>query len=258
MDPSLDAPGGPPPGYSPGGTPAPTDSKTNPFINSATRPGGASGAESDEALARRLQEEENVRSGGSHSSGPGAAASYMSSPAPPQSHSPYPDNLPMRPDQGNRGSSTDKAKGLLGKLLGGSKNKYGSSGHGGGYGGGYGQPQQGGYYGGGPPPGQYGYGGQPGYGQQPQYGGYGGGGGYGGHGGMGGGYGQQQYGKPQKSGGAGMGMMGGAALGLGAGALVGGAIMADQIHDEHEEQEAYQEGYDDGGGGGDFDGGGDF
>ncbi len=74
-------------------------------------------------------------------------------------------------------------------------------------------------------------------------GGGGGGGGYGqpayGGGGYGGGYQQQpMYAQqpPKKSGGMGM----GGALALGAGGLIGGALIADAINDN--EQDAYQEG----------------
>ncbi|KAK8006443.1 WW domain protein [Apiospora marii] len=61
--------------------------------------------------------------------------------------------------------------------------------------------------------------------------------------------------RPQKSGGGGMGMAGGAALGLGAG-VIGGALVADAWNDH--EQEAYAEGYNDGNDGDDFGGGDDF
>lgn len=247
-------PGPPPPSYRPGDGPAPTDAKTNPFTPQGT---GASGSQvdSDAELARKLQEEEDARARGNNSSGTkGAAADYMGS-SPNLGQSSYPQQLPAREDGGS------KAKGLLGKLFGGSKNKYGSSG--GAYGGGYQQqPGYGGY------PQQAGYGGYPqqqGYGGYPQQGGYGGGygppqGGYGG--GYGGGYAQQ---RPQRAGGGGMGAMGGAALGLGGG-LIGGMLLEDAIddHEQHEQQEAYQDGYQDGsnndmdmGGGGD-DFGGDF
>ncbi|KAJ4423430.1 hypothetical protein N0V82_001903 [Gnomoniopsis sp. IMI 355080] len=247
-------PGPPPPSYRPGDGPTPTDAKTNPFTPQGT---GASGSQvdSDAELARKLQEEEDARARGNNSSGTkGAAADYMGS-SPNLGQSSYPQQLPAREDGGS------KAKGLLGKLFGGSKNKYGSSG--GAYGGGY--PQQPGYGG---YPQQAGYGGYPqqqGYGGYPQQGGYGGGygppqGGYGG--GYGGGYAQQ---RPQRAGGGGMGAMGGAALGLGGG-LIGGMLLEDAIddHEDHEQQEAYQDGYQDGnnndmdmGGGGD-DFGGDF
>ena len=81
-----------------------------------------------------------------------------SSPAP-QSHSPYPDQLPPRPGD-TRGSGGDKSKGFLGKLFGSGKNKPQGYG-GGGYPGqqqsqyGYGSPApQQGYYNAPPPPSQ--------------------------------------------------------------------------------------------------------
>jgi hypothetical protein len=245
-----DAPPGPPPGYVPGSGPSPSDAKTNPFVNEATRPGGP--VSDDERLARQLQEEENSRAGG------GAASSYMNTPSQ-SSPSPYPDQLPPRPGDSREGG--DKSRGLLGKIFGGSKNKQqGYPGQGQQqYYGGSPAPQQGyysspppqqGYYGG-PPP-QQGYGGYGGYPQQgyPQQG-------YGGYPqqgypqqGYGGGY--QQQGRPQKSSGGGMGMMGGAALGVGAG-LLGGALITHEIDEAQED--AYAEGYNDGQDGGDFDGG---
>ncbi|KAI1844152.1 hypothetical protein JX265_002926 [Neoarthrinium moseri] len=249
VNPNDDAPPGPPPGYSAGSGPAPSDAKTNPFVNDATRPGSHQES-ADERYARQLQEEENARAGGSSSGG--AAASYLNSgsPAPPQSHSPYPDQLPARPgDTRGGGSSSDKAKGLIGKLFGSGKQK--PQGYGGGYPGqqpqyGYGSPgPQQGYYNG--PPQQQGYYGGP----PPQQGYYGGQGGYP-QGGYGGGYQQGYGGRPAKSGGGGMGMMGGAALGLGAGVL-GGALIAHEIDESQEE--AYADGYNDGDNGGDFDGG---
>ncbi|KAK0613780.1 hypothetical protein B0T14DRAFT_284997 [Immersiella caudata] len=280
------APQGPPPSYTPSaGVATPTDAKVNPYDDktSAHAAGSAAGPSNalseDERLARQLQEEEDARARASPYGGvpPGAAAAYVQSP-PPQTQSapPFPNALPPRPN-----NLADKGKGLLGKFLG---KKTGSSGHGssGGFGGlgglmgssgshgshggqhgGYGSPapygQQPGYaapgYGGygAPPPGNYGgYPGQQGY-YPPQhgYGGYppqhgGGFGGFGGHGGA----------RPHKSG-PGMGAMaGGAALGVGAG-LVGGALVANAIHDNNEDM--YQEGFDAGqmdDGGGDF--GGDF
>ncbi|KAI2632000.1 hypothetical protein GGR54DRAFT_12527 [Hypoxylon sp. NC1633] len=251
------SPAGPPPGYTPGSGPAPTDSKsTNPFVNEATRPGGAGSRvvdeDADARLARQLQEEENARA---HTPGGGAAASYANTPAPPQGYSPYPDQLPPR---SAGGTPADKAKGLFGKFFGGKNKQHGHGGYPGQqYGGpsqqpygGYGSPgPQQGYYNGPPPQGQYGgYGGPPG-----PYGGGGYGGGYPPQGGY---YGQQ----PARQSGGGMGAAGGAALGLGAG-LIGGALVMDAIDDN--QQEAYQDGYQDGndndyGGGGDDYGGGDF
>ncbi|KAK0634645.1 hypothetical protein B0T17DRAFT_611620 [Bombardia bombarda] len=268
--PAGDAPAGPPPTYTPGDKPAPSDTKVNPYDDPNNRGifgpsgGGSSSTQDEDArLARQLQDEENARA---RSHGTGSAAGYMNTPplsSAGGSPSPYPNQLPPRPDL------AEKGKGIFGKLFGGKKpGSMGGGGYGGGYpaGGGYGSPQPQAGYGQ-----QQGYGGAPGYGggYPPQQGAYGGnyGGGYppqqqGGY------YGQQQqgyggggyggggnYGRPQKSGGGGMGMAGGAALGLGAG-LIGGAIIADQIQDH--EQEAYQEGYQDGDMGGGDDGGGDF
>ncbi|KAI0154359.1 hypothetical protein GGR57DRAFT_466827 [Xylariaceae sp. FL1272] len=258
VDPNDVSPGGPPPGYSAGSGPAPSDTKTNPFANDRTG-GSHQDDDADARLARQLQAEEDARArGGSR----GAADSYMnSSPRPSSaSGSSYPEQLPARDQSGSRG--------LLGKIFGGSsKNKqHGYSGGGGfpgqshlhhqqGHYGGPPPPQQQ-YYGGGPPPGQYGggygqqpYGGQ--YGGPPQQGYYGGGGG-----GYGGGYGGYQQQQPKRSGG--LGTAGGAALGVGAG-LIGGALIADAVddHEDYEQQQAYDQGYDDGGGGDDF-GGGDF
>ncbi|KAF9032647.1 hypothetical protein BDZ89DRAFT_573029 [Hymenopellis radicata] len=96
-----------------------------------------------------------------------------------------------------------------------------------------------------PPPDNRGYGQNQGYGKIGGGGGGGGGGGYGqpgyGGGGYGGGYQQQpqvMYAQqpPKKSGGIGM----GGALALGAGGLIGGALLADAINDH--EEDAYQDG----------------
>ncbi|KAH8714152.1 hypothetical protein BGZ61DRAFT_530819 [Ilyonectria robusta] len=247
------APDGPPPGYVHSDSPAPSDVKINPYDDPVNRSGGGSSNTEDEdaKFAARLQAEEDARARAGPG-GPQVPPGYGSS-SPAQGS--YPAELPPR-DRGKSGG------GFLGKLLGKGKQMASSQGgsHGGGYGGGgyggyppqqqqqYYQQQQG-YPGQGPP---MGYGGQPQYGQ-PQYGQYGqpqyGQPQYGQQ--QYGGYGQQQYGRPQKQGGGGMGMAGGAALGLGAGVL-GGVLIADAMNDN--EQEAYQEGYDDGGGG-DFDGG---
>lgn len=51
-----------------------------------------------------------------------------------------------------------------------------------------------------------------------------------------------------------MGMGGAAALGLGGG-LLGGAMLANTMHDDHDYGDGYGDGFGDGG---DFDGGGDF
>ncbi|KAI0402401.1 hypothetical protein F4802DRAFT_600169 [Xylaria palmicola] len=249
----YDAPAGPPPGYAPGSN----RGSMNPFAKGDTASSHSNAGsdsksrydeDADARLARQLQEQENARASST-------VASQGSTRG--DSHSPFPEQLPPRSSGG-----PEKARGLLGKFFGGSKNKQYDSygGHGGGYPGhqsappqGYGYggppPPQQGYYGGGPPPGQYGGGyGQPapqqgygygGYGQQAPYGG--------GYGNYGGGYNNA----PKKSGG-GLGAAGGAALGLGAG-LIGGALIADAIDDN--EHEAYADGYNDGADGGDFDGG---
>lgn len=262
--PAEDTPNAPPPGYRPGDGPAHTDTKKNPYddhTGGGNQAGGSSTVDEDARLAQQLQAEEDARArGGLGGAQPpaGYGSAYGGHSPNPQGQSPYPSELPPRDT--TRGKSSG---GFLGKLLSKASSKQSGGSHGGGFGGGgYGQQQQ--YYqqqqgyNQGPPMGygqpQYGqpqYG-QPQYGQpqygQPQYG-------------HGGGYGQPQYGQPQrKQGGGGMGMMGGAALGLGAGVL-GGALIADHINDE--QQESYQDGYQDGqdgdyGGGGDDFGGGDF
>ncbi|KAK3493160.1 hypothetical protein B0T13DRAFT_43668 [Neurospora crassa] len=240
------APAGPPPSYSAGDSkPIVSDTKSNnPYDNPANRAGGNGGGPSsyedeDARLARQLQAEEDARA---------AAAANQRAHTPSGQQSPFPSQLPPRPETNDRGGSKGS---FLGKIFGAAgKGKHsGSSSHG--YGGGGGYPAQG-YspapYGGSPAP--YGQHQQPMYGQQPPvgYGGYPQQGGYGGYAPPqgyygGGGYPQQQqaYGAPGRSGGGGgMGMMGGAALGLGAGVL-GGALIADAVNDH--DQEIYQEGY---------------
>lgn len=226
-----------PPGYTPGSAPAPTDAKTNPYFDSPA-PDGASSSkqeqeDADARLARELQQQEHSRrSGMTPMQDPSPGPYAQGGPQPPyQSHPPQ--------GEGIRG----KGKGLLGKIMGKVKppgGGGGSYGHGQpGYGGGY--PPQQGYmnHPGGYPPQPYG---QPGYGS-PGYGGpgYGAPGPYGHHqpGYMAhpGAYGRA--GKKPGMGNAGM-MAGGAALGMGAG-LVGGAMMADAIHDGQED--AYEEGF---------------
>ncbi|KAK4102584.1 hypothetical protein N658DRAFT_495291 [Parathielavia hyrcaniae] len=264
------APSGPPPSYTPGDstTPAPSDSKKiNPFetTNPAQQQGAAAsyhnpGAEDEDArLARQLQAEEDARARGS--------SPHPSQNAYPQSHpqggSPFPGQLPPRPEDNNTHGGGSGSRGFLGKLFKKTGHSGGGSGggglgglmssHGGSHGVGgqhHGYPQQPSYY----PQQQH---------QQHHYGGGGGfmppqqgyyppaqhhGGGY---------YPQQGYGGGaygRKPGGGGMGMAGGAALGVGAG-MLGGYMVADAINDSQED--AYQEGFEDGGGG-DFDGGGDF
>ncbi|KIX09031.1 uncharacterized protein Z518_00109 [Rhinocladiella mackenziei CBS 650.93] len=231
--PDEDAPpGAPPPSYSSG----PND----PHVSDAKRPLESNNPykhenETDEEMARRLQNEEDHPSNSR-----GASDDYYNSgnhggPNPPGIQGGYPgapspsNPLPPRPE------SSGKSKGLFSKLLGKSSSSSPYPQHarpGAGY-----PPPPAGYQPGYPPQGYppQGYGGYP-----PQ--------GYGGYppGGYGGGYGAP----PRKSGGLGAG--GAAALGLGGG-LLGGALLADAINDG--DQDAYQEGYEDGAGGGDFDGG---
>ena len=218
-----DAPPGPPPGYSGGGAPQATDTKHNPYDTTNT--------ESDEALARRLQAEEDARASGSASRN--AQQDYMNTPMPEgtgsQSSSPFQQELPPR---------EQKSKGLLGKFFGkssSSNNQYGGQQQ-------YRPPQQ-------PMYNQGGYSPQPGYGQ-PAYGQQGYGGyppqGYPQQGYPQPGYAQPGYGggyqqRPQKSGG--LGTAGGAALGLGGG-LIGGMLLEHAI-----------DGGDGGDGGGDYGGG---
>ncbi|KAK1775599.1 hypothetical protein QBC45DRAFT_445064 [Copromyces sp. CBS 386.78] len=251
------APAGPPPSYSAGDSKPVSDSKTshnnNPYDNPSNRAGGSHSYEDEDArLARQLQAEEDARAAA-------AANQRAHTPSGPgqQSSSPFPSQLPPRPDANDRGSGSKGS--FLGKIFGAAgkvKPSGGSSSHG--YGGG-GYPAQG------HSPAPYGQQ-QPMYGQQGPpvgYGGYPQQGGYGGYPPQQGyapqqGYYQQQqaYGRPGRSGGGGggMGMMGGAALGLGAGVL-GGALIADAVNDH--DQEIYQDGYNDGNDGGDMDFGGD-
>lgn len=242
-----------PPDYTHGGSApvgAGSDMKKTPL--ESNNPYGQNVAESDEAFARRLQEEENARRGagsgdhgGSHDYYGSGSAGYGQN-----YQQPSPGGYLGAPDYNSQqqqrpGTEREKSGGLFGKL----KNKIalGGSSHGrppgmsssmlGGMGGGHSQ-QYGGYP-------QHGYGGgypQQGYGGYPQQG-YGGG--------YGAGYGQPMYGQPVRRKG-GMGPGGAAALGVGGG-LVGGMLLADAI-DDHDD---YQEGYDDGMDAGDMgDGGG--
>jgi len=249
--PNNDAPPGPPPGYAGGPSDPVSDTKHNPYDTTNT--------ESDEALARRLQAEEDARALGSTSRN--AQQDYINTPMPEgTSSSPFQQELPPR---------EQKSKGLLGKFFGKSSssgsNQYRPPQSPYNQGGGYGSP---GY---GSPSPQPGYGqpayGQPGY-QQPPYGGYPQQGyppqgyaqpGYGqpgyGQPGYGGGY-QQQ--RPQKSGG--LGTAGGAALGLGGG-LVGGMLLEHALDGgDGDHGGDGGDGGDGGGGygGGDDGGGGDF
>lgn len=224
---------------------------------SSNNPYGSNTRESDEEMARRLQEQENTRhtsAGPGHgtSTDRGQSDSYYSDP-----HS-YPNAPNYNQQQGQQygqqqygqqsqqtmspGGEASRGKsggGFLSKL----KDKMGAS-QGGqrpmgapmmGYNaGGYPQQQQG--YGGGYP--QQGYGGYPqqGYGGYPQQG-------------YAGGYGQQPMMMQQKKKG-GLGAGGAAALGVGGG-LLGGMLLMDGIEDMQEN--AYDQGFDDGGDmGGDF------
>ncbi|EXJ93364.1 hypothetical protein A1O1_01756 [Capronia coronata CBS 617.96] len=250
-------PGVPPPSYSAGpDVPHVSDTK-QPLESNNPYSSQRRANETDEQLARRLQEEENLRDRGAaddyYNSGtaPGAAGAGAGArvgtgtPGIQGGYPGAPSPLPARPESSN---SAGRSKGFFGKLLG----KTSSSSHGypaqhGGYG--YGQP---GYP-------QAGYGAGPGYGggyPQQGYGGYPPGPVYGG--GYGGGYGAAA--PPRRSGG-GMGVGGAAALGVGGG-LLGGMLLSDAINDG--EQDAYQDGYQDGAdnggdyGGGDDMGGGDF
>lgn len=244
-----------PPAYSPGSnapTGAGTDTKSQNLHSN--NPYSSNVAESDEAMARRLQEEENSRSTADRSRG--ASDSYYNSP---QNYPPSPNNPNSAPQYqqatADRGSSS--GGGFLNKIKDKLSNPPQRQG-------GMGAPMMG-YNAGGYPPQQQRYGGgypQQGYGGYPQQG-------YGGYPQQGyGGYPQQGYGggmMPQKRKG-GLGAGGAAALGVGGG-LVGGLLLADGI--EHLEDNSYDQGYDQGydngqdqgdfGGddGGDF-GGGDF
>jgi len=231
-------PAAPPPSYSTGPNDAnvgdvkkPLESN-NPY-NPSLQSGGSH--ETDEQVARRLQQEEEQRNRGA-----GDSYYHNASTANPAG---IQGGYPGAPQPMSPNSSSGGKKGFLGKLLG----KASGGGSSGGYGhqGGYPQQQQ---YGGYPQQQQYG-GGYPQYGQGPGYG-------YGQPGpGYGGGYGGG-YGRPPPRKGGGMGVGGAAALGVGGG-LLGGMLIADAVNDG--QQDAYQDGYDDGGGGGGDDfGGGDF
>jgi hypothetical protein len=163
------APGGPPPTYSPGDSshnPATGDTKVNPYdnhnngsnspyINHNTKPGSTHTTEDEDArLARQLQAEEDARA---RSVG-GGASPYGQQPQYQQQqggHSPFPGQLPPRPDTLDRGKSG--GSGFLGKLLVKKTGAGGSSGGGlGGIMGGHQQQHYGGY-----PPQQQQYGGYP-------------------------------------------------------------------------------------------------
>lgn len=227
--PSDGAPPGPPPGYDHNSSRTTGPEKgglgsNNPYGGST--PGSSHNASDDEALARKLQAEEEARARGGGSSDRGAADSYYSQGSAPQygqgaapqygqGTSQYgSQELPPRDRDGKKG-------GFLGKLLGKASGGSHSASHG------YPAQQQA-YYQQGPPQRQYGYAPQQGYygqGGYPPQGGY-----------------YPQAAPAGRTGGGGMGM-GGIALGAGAG-LLGGALIADAI-DDHEDA-AYQQGYDQG------------
>lgn len=239
------------PAYSPGGNaPAGAGTDTKAQNLHSNNPYSSNVAESDEALARRLQEEENARvekaRGASDSYyGGGQNQAYPSSPS-------YSSSTPQASAVA-AGASGGSSRGLFSKI----KDKMNSS---------QGQRPMGapmmGYNAGGyPPQGQYG-GGYPQQGYGPPQQGYGGGyppQGYGGYPQQGyGGYPQQGYGQPVKRKG-GLGTGGAAALGVGGG-LLGGMLLMDGI--DNMEQNSYDQGYDQGMDqgdmGGDDGGGGDF
>lgn len=244
-----------PPSYSSGG--APTNAgidRKSPNLHS-NNPYSSNVAESDEALARRLQEEENARNVASGSRGANDAYYQSQGQGQAYPHSPSYQSASMNTPQAAQATSADRGSGKSGGFLSKIKEKMSQppqQRQGMGYGG-AGYPQQGGQYGGGPQYGGYpqqGYGGgypQQGYGGYPQQG-YGQPMGYGQQPMMGG-YGQPARKKP------GMGAGGAAALGVGGG-LLGGMLLMDGI--DHMEDNAYDQGYDngadmdDGGGGGDF------
>lgn len=141
---ASEGPGGAPPGYSGNSHTPMTDSKTNPFAS----PGGV---EDDEALARRLQaeEDERVKTRGNamqdyQNTALPAQYGQSSSSLPQQYGTPSPQPAYGQTTTGERG---DKKKGLFSKLLGAAAGSKMSS---------HGQQQH--------------YGGQPQYGQQ-NYGG---------------------------------------------------------------------------------------
>ncbi|KAF2238248.1 hypothetical protein EV356DRAFT_507339 [Viridothelium virens] len=216
-----------PPPYAPGqSTPLGPEkgslSSNNPY-------GSSSSAESDEAMARRLQAEEDARSHGRPLSR-GAADSYYSQSGPPAGYAPsphqsanYDQDLPPRPEG---------KKGFLGKILGkSSSSSHPQQGY---------PPQQQQYYQG-PPQGQYGY--------QPQQGYYG----------QGGYPPQQQYMQQQQAQRRHGGLGTGGALALGGGAgLLGGLALGEAMDGGDGGDGGGDDGGDFGGdGGGDF-GGGDF
>ncbi|KAH7392825.1 hypothetical protein BKA66DRAFT_313214 [Pyrenochaeta sp. MPI-SDFR-AT-0127] len=250
--PGEEAPHGPPPTYHPpagavagnltGASEKSNFSSNNPYATSGP---GSSNISEDEKLARKLQEEEEVRAGRLSGDNRGAANDFYNQPGQSQpgqyygqqSASPYPQQA-QTPYQDTTTQDKGKSKGLLGKLLGKASGHGSSSSH---------------AY----PPQQHGYGQQPGYGAAP--------GGY-----YGGGYQQRPMGYGMPAGGrrpgGGMGAGGAMALGAGGG-LLGGALLGSAMADAGDGGNTYinndygDDGGDYGGdGGGDFggDGGGDF
>jgi len=236
---SLDAP----PSYIPGenahayagsdikktGSPLPGQTSSN-----SNNPYQQNIGESDEAMARRLQEEENARraAGGDRGSSDGYYQGGSTGNYPNQPNYQSQQYQNTSPQYTDTSASKGKSGGLLGKL----KDKLAApaGGH---------RPMGGapmmGYGAGGYPSHQSGYGGYP----QQGYGGHG----YGGHG-----YGQPMYGGGHGMMGGmggmgrkkpGMGMGGAAALGVGGG-LIGGMMLADGIDDMQDN--AYDQGYDQG------------
>ncbi|QIX01523.1 hypothetical protein AMS68_007040 [Peltaster fructicola] len=198
------------------------------YDHSSSRPTGpekGGAVESDEAIARRLQAEENQRAqgAGSTTADRGQADSYYNNSAP------YSQSGSTGQAYGQSGSSgqvygqqtspqttspQDGKKGLLGKVGGLLGGKLGGS-----------RPPQQAY-------GQQSYGhqgyGQQGYGQYPPQQGYGG---YPPQQGYGG-YAAPAAAPPRRSGLGGMGALGGAGLGVGAG-LLGGVLLGEAMEDHH-------------------------
>lgn len=211
---------GAPPGYDHGSSTGAPPEKSAAFASNnpyGQSPGPANQPyESDEAMARRLQQQEQAGGSAAHR---GASDNFYGGPPQQQygagSPSPYGQNqLPPRQESGKKGLFSK----ISSKLSGGGSRPPQQYMGGGGY------PQQG-HYGGGYP--------QQGYGGGYPMGGH--------HGGMYGGYPQQgMYGPPRRHGG-GLGAGGGAALGLGAG-MMGGMMVGGMMANDHDEQEAYQDG----------------
>ena len=238
IDPSTS---GAPPAYSPpptGGHLYPEKGNPNNPYSQLQRPQTPNDIDADARYAAQLQAEENARAAG-HQPNRGASSSFYNDT---NAHNQGGYGGPIIPQQ----QPPEQKRGFLDKLTGRNQHYQGNypAGQGpspGSYNqgppppgyGGYPPPQQG-YFGGGPPQG-YGYG-QPQYAPQPQY--------------------VQQQSPPKKSG---MGAGTGALLGAGGG-LIGGALLMDAFenHEQFEEEQAYQQGYDQGNdnnGGGDMGGG---